>query len=222
MAASMSHEIRNPLVAIRTFAELLPQRYNDPEFRKEFSGLVFEEVGRLTRIIDQINDFAHPPKLAFNAVDVRRPVADAIRALSGLADGASVTVRTEFADDAPPARADEQALRQCVEHLIRNAVESVPAGRPGAIAVSTRKTTNRSGQPCVALTVQDNGQGIPAEIRDKVFSPFCTSKTQGMGLGLPIVRRTVVDHDGTMELDSNAQGTRVTLTLPAANGHHDA
>src|SRR5437016_7423252 len=79
LAASMSHEIRNPLVAIKTFAQLLPERFDDADFRKEFNKIVVNEIDRLDKIITQINNFAHPPELVLKPIDVRSPVKKGVR-----------------------------------------------------------------------------------------------------------------------------------------------
>ena len=72
----------------------------------------------------------------------------------------------------------------------------------------------------MVVTIRDNGMGIAPELRDKIFSPFCTTKARGMGLGLPIVKRTIFDHNGRVEINSSAKGTLVSVTLPASlNGH---
>ena len=74
--------------------------------------------------------------------------------------------------------------------------------------------------PSAAVTVKDNGKGISADLKEKVFSPFCTTKARGMGLGLPIVKRTIFDHNGRVDIDSNSHGTSVSVMLPASpNGH---
>ena len=78
LAASMSHEIRNPLVAIKTFAQLLPERFDDADFRQEFNQIVVKEIDRLDKIVTQINNFAHPPDLTFKSIDVRKPLQKGI------------------------------------------------------------------------------------------------------------------------------------------------
>ncbi|HMP75868.1 MAG TPA: ATP-binding protein [Kiritimatiellia bacterium] len=216
LAASMSHEIRNPLVAIKTFAQLLPERYNDAEFRADFSKLVSMEVDRLNSIIDQINDFAHPPELQFGALDIRQALKRSIDEVlpAGKRNGIRISARLD--DDLPPVWGDERALADCFAHLLRNSMESLAHRKEGQIDLTASRLANGSSGKGVAITVRDNGQGIPAEIREKVFSPFCTTKARGMGLGLPIVKRTVVDHNGRVQIDSGDAGTSVTVTLPVA------
>ncbi len=219
LAASMSHEIRNPLVAIKTFAQLLPERYQDPEFRTSFSLLVSAEVDRLNSIIDQINDFAHPPSLKFHQLDVREPLQRSIALAlpQGVRDG--LHVKTSLADGLPAVWGDDQALADCFARLLRNASEALAGRADGAIQMDASMSEAESST--IQVSIRDNGPGIPSTLRDKVFSPFCTTKPRGMGLGLPIVKRTVVDHNGRVEVQTSQQGTTVTILLPAVlSGEH--
>ena len=214
LAASMSHEIRNPLVDIKTFAQLLPDRYQDPEFRTSFSELVSAEVDRLNSIIEQINDFAHPPSLNFHHVDVREPLQRSIALAmpQGVRDG--LHVETILSPDLPPVWGDERALADCFAHLLRNSIEALAGRADGSIKVEA--THGGTAARNVHVTIRDNGPGIPAPLCDKVFSPFCTTKPRGMGLGLPIVKRTVVDHNGQVDYQTGKNGTAVTIQLPLA------
>lgn len=216
LAASMSHEIRNPLVAIKTFAQLLPERYHDPEFRAQFSTLVAAEIDRLNAIIDQINDFAHPPELRFNALDVREPLKKSIDQVLPAGKRNGIRIMTRLDDDLPPVWGDERALTDCFAHLLRNSVEALTHRTEGRIELAATRLANGNGGKGVAITIRDNGGGIPPDIRDKIFSPFSTTKARGMGLGLPIVKRTVVDHNGRVQIDCDSEGTAVTITLPVA------
>lgn len=216
LAASMSHEIRNPLVAIKTFAQLLPERYGDDEFRSEFSKLVSSEVDRLNSIIDQINDFAHPPELKFHALDVRQPLKRSLDQVLPNGKRNGIRLSAHLDDDLPPVWGDEKALTDCFTHLLRNSVEALTLQKDGQIDLTATRLANGDSRKGVAITVRDNGSGIPASIRDKVFSPFCTTKARGMGLGLPIVKRTVVDHNGRVQIDTGERGTAITVMLPTA------
>lgn len=217
LAASMSHEIRNPLVAIKTFAQLLPERYDDPGFRKDFSELVTQEVDRLNKIIEQINDFAHPPELRFKALDVPQLLQNSIDSALKRADRNGVDIETFFDEGLPPVWGDGNALGECFSEIIRNAVESASGVKhPKVLLSASTQRSENGGSDTVNVVVEDNGPGIPEKVQEKVFSPFCTSKAQGMGLGLPIAQRTVLDHDGQIDLQSTDQGTRVRVGLPTA------
>jgi len=218
LAASMSHEVRNPLVAIKTFAQLLPERYEDPEFRSSFSELVSKEVDRLNRIIEQINDFAHPPKLDLKPVDLNKLLKKAIDLAGKRVERNGVRLESSLDRPLPEVQGDESALTECFTHLITNAVEATRQKSNGQVSVSVAADQNSNGHGLVTVRIRDNGSGIPAEIREKVFSPFCTTKARGMGLGLPIARRTVVDHNGQVEIRTNEKGTEVMVSLPKSNG----
>ena len=219
LAASMSHEVRNPLVAIKTFAQLLPERFDDPDFRKDFNEIVVQEVDRLDKIINQINNFAHPPELVMKPIDVRNPVRKAIEMARAQFGMNGTPIELNLPGDLPPVLGDEAALTEAFAHLVANAAEAT-SGQSKPRIVLAAKTVKDGPEPSgVVVTVQDNGKGIAPDLKEKVFSPFCTTKPRGMGLGLPIVKRTVFDHNGRVDIESNPNGTAVSVLLPArANG----
>lgn len=217
LAASMSHEIRNPLVAIKTFAQLLPERFDDPEFRKNFNQIVGQEVDRLDKIITQINSFAHPAELNMKPLDIRAPVKRGLElARTKFGTNGGVAVETQLPADLPTVMGDENALAEAVAHLVANAAEAVVEQKKPRIVLSARPIRQDDRASAVLVTVQDNGRGIDPEMKEKVFSPFCTTKARGMGLGLPIVKRTVFDHNGRVDIDTSAHGTSVSIALPAS------
>ena len=220
LAASMSHEIRNPLVAIKTFAQLLPERFDDADFRQEFNQIVVKEVDRLDKIITQINSFAHPPDLTFESIDVRNPLKKAIEiARERYHLNGDVAVETSLPQDLPRVMGDEAALTEAFAHLVANAAESLSGRTKARITLSAKPVRQGKKATGVVVTVRDNGRGIAPEMKEKIFSPFCTTKARGMGLGLPIVKRTVFDHNGRVDIDSTSHGTLVSVMLPTkSNG----
>src|SRR6266481_4785185 len=219
LAASMSHEIRNPLVAIKTFAQLLPERFDDPEFRKQFNKIVVNEIDRLDKIITQINNFAHPPELVLKPIDVRSPVKKGVEiARSRYGINGKVELETSLPSNLPQVLGDETALAEAFAHLLANAAEASADRTKPRITLTAKPVREGRGKAAVVVTVRDNGSGIAPEIKDKIFSPFCTTKPRGMGLGLPIVKRTVFDHQGRVEVDSNSKGTEVSVLLPTTSG----
>ncbi len=216
LSASMSHEIRNPLVAIKTFAQLLPERYNDSEFREEFSRMVNEEVGRLNGIIDQIDGFARCKDIERIPLDIRHPLQEAVQQAQKTFDPAGkVHIKQSIPDSLPEIVGDRNALGDGFYHLLSNAYESLPGYDEPRILVRADHTLGGKSPAMVMVQVEDNGRGIDASIREKIFSPFCTTKTRGMGLGLAIVQRTIVDHKGKLDIHSGDRGTTVTIMLPA-------
>ena len=214
LAASMSHEVRNPLVAIKTFAQLLPERFDDPDFRRDFNEIVVQEIDRLDLIITQINNFAHPPELQFKPLDLRTPMKRAIELVRARSIENGFSIETALPADLPRVVGDESALAEAFAHLVANAAEAT-SGRPRPkITLSAKPVRDGAHTSGVVVTICDNGRGIAAELKDKIFSPFCTTKARGMGLGLPIVKRTVFDHNGRVDIDSNLHGTSVSVLLP--------
>jgi nitrogen-specific signal transduction histidine kinase len=215
LAASMSHEVRNPLVAIKTFAQLLPERYEDPEFRAEFSNLVGHEINRLNAMIDQLNSFAHPQELNLIDLDVSQAVQFAwVHLQKHPPDDIPLPeMREEIEPCLPEVKADLNAMSECVEHLLRNATEAI-AGRKGYIQIHIYTDTDLELGKTVNIRISDDGPGVPPELKDQVFSPFCTQKARGLGLGLSIAHRTMTDHNGKLKLTSNPRGTTVILSLP--------
>jgi nitrogen-specific signal transduction histidine kinase len=219
LAASMSHEVRNPLVAIKTFAQLLPERFDDPDFRVDFSEIVVQEIDRLELIITQINNFAHPPELHFKPIDLRAPMKKAVELARSRSAQNSLSIETTLPDDLPRVVGDETALAEAFAHLVANAAEATHGQPRARITLSAKSIRDGDHTSGVVVTVHDNGKGISADLKDKIFSPFCTTKARGMGLGLPIVKRTVFDHNGRVDIESNPQGTSVSVLLPVvANG----
>jgi nitrogen-specific signal transduction histidine kinase len=230
LAASMSHEIRNPLVAIKTFAQLLPERYRDSEFRGEFSKVVTHEIGRLDQIIKQIDDFAHPPELRMQPLDIRAALKKGLESALPPSLRSGIRIAASVDEDLPQILGDEKALADCFAHIFRNSAEALAHQKNPEIEVTARRTGlgngngngnghshgNGRSESAVSVVVRDNGRGMPPEILEKVFSPFCTTKARGMGLGLPIVKRTIVDHNGRVNVESSDQGTSVAVVLPAA------
>lgn len=214
LATAISHEVRNPLVAISTFSQLLPERYADEEFRTQFRDLTTQEVTRLNGMIDQLDEYAHPPRLHFAPVDPVTLLETATcKARSG--DSGLPRINLEAAPGLPPIRGDLNILADSIVRLLQNAATAVANQAGPQVSVRAYAGEIGSGRPAIVLEVRDNGPGIPPELREKVFSPFCTTKVRGVGLGLPVVRRTMIDHGGLVALDSDKTGTRIRLTLPA-------
>ncbi|HZE12981.1 MAG TPA: ATP-binding protein [Chthoniobacterales bacterium] len=217
LAASMSHEIRNPLVAIKTFAQLLPERFDDPDFRKDFNEIVVQEIDRLDKIITQINNFAHPTELVVKPVDVRSSLKRAIEMAKARVTKNGISIDTVLPNDLPRVLGDEDALAEAFAHIVANAAEATSGQSKPRITLSAKPIREDGRTSGVVITIQDNGRGISPDLREKIFSPFCTTKARGMGLGLPIVKRTVFDHNGRVDIDSNPHGTSVSIMLPATS-----
>jgi signal transduction histidine kinase len=115
----------------------------------------------------------------------------------------------------PRVNGDARALGEAFQHLIRNAIEALANQPRPELSLILQTQQDDTHQPTVVLVIKDNGPGIPADLLSKVFSPFYTTKARGLGLGLPIAQRTILDHNGQIAIHSNELGTCVTVRLPA-------
>jgi signal transduction histidine kinase len=214
LAASMSHEIRNPLVAIKTFSQLLPERYEDPDFRSEFSEQVSAEVDQLNHIIDKINEFANPPRPVFLPLDIRRPIEHAVTRIQSEFEHENLKLHLSSDDSVMQINGDEASMEECIYHLLKNAAENLNNKAGSRINVAVKGRSPQNGPSKLLITITDNGGGVDESLREKVFSPFSTIKARGLGLGLPIAKRAVIDHNGQMDIETSPGGTTITITLP--------
>ncbi|MBN2163534.1 MAG: PAS domain-containing protein [Pontiellaceae bacterium] len=216
LASSMSHEIRNPLVAIKTFSQLLPARYEDPDFRADFSQQVTAEVDQLNHIIDKINEFANPPKPIFLPIDIRKPIEFAVTRIQSEFEHENLKIHLSSDESDLEVNGDAASLEECIYHLLRNSAENL-GNKPGSrLNVSVKGRSNLDSGGLLYVMVTDNGSGIEPSLRDKVFSPFSTTKARGMGLGLPIAKRAVIDHNGRIDIETSSGGTTITIVIPSA------
>jgi len=216
LTAGLAHEIRNPLVAIRTFTQLLPERYDDAEFREGFQGLALKEVDRICGLINDLLSFARPsrPNVAEESMN---DVVDGIaRILETEAKEKGVEITRDFGAKLPKVWIDREQMKQVFMNLILNAIQAMKEG--GSIFISTRLTAKdeapHSGQ-FVQVEVRDTGVGIPADNLDHIFDPFFTSKDEGSGLGLSISHQIVQEHGGYVTVESRVGvGTTFYINLP--------
>jgi signal transduction histidine kinase len=218
LAAAMSHEVRNPLVAISTFAQLLPERYGDVEFRTDFSQLVAREISRLTGMIDQISEFAMAREPSFRPVAMDAVLSRAVTVAGQQHPSERTRVGLTVEEGLPRLDGDAASLTEAFAHLIVNAVEAAEKCGNPVVTVTARKGAG-SARPRLVVRIQDNGKGIPPDTIEKVFSPFYSTKARGIGLGLPLAKRTFTDHSGQITMDSSTAGTIVTVVLPLKQEH---
>ena len=128
-----------------------------------------------------------------------------------------MSIETTIPFDLPKVLGDETALAEALAQLVANAAEATAGQKKGRVTLGAKPVRDGGHASGVLITVQDNGRGIAPALKGKIFSPFCTTKARGMGLGLPIVKRTVFDHNGRVDIDSNSHGTLVSILLPASS-----
>jgi signal transduction histidine kinase len=218
LAASVAHEVRNPLNAIAMSAQRLRREVLEPAFpapsperddAEELVRVVEEESRRINGTVQRFLEFARPPRLAprrtsFGAL--AQSAAEAVRAMAE-ARGVSVVVET---DQAGEASVDPDQLRQAVDNILRNAIEATPQG--GIVRVAATSSPREH-----VLTIEDGGQGIPAELVPRIFDLYYTTKPDGTGIGLAVTQQIVTAHGGTIEVASvPGEGTRMAIRIPAA------
>jgi signal transduction histidine kinase len=227
LAAGVAHEINNPLAAIATCAEGLlrdeqralarngpPAFAHDPadgrERIREYLGIIAKEAMRVRDTTARLLAFARPESGRREPVWLQREVREVATMLDHSATRAGVTLDLDLAQNTPPVLGDPADLRQVAFNLLKNALDASSHG--GAVAIRVNQRDDN-----VVLEVEDHGHGVAAEIRDRVFEPFVTTKApgDGTGLGLAISHRIVTDHGGSLRLHTPTRGGACfTVTLP--------
>jgi signal transduction histidine kinase/MFS family permease len=217
LAAGVAHEIKNPLVAIRTFAELLPERFNEVDFREDFSKVVIKEISRIDDLVGRLRGIAATAPQQVGAVDLRDPITETITLLRGQLEQTRTSVTRDFQDPAPYVTIEESQLKQLFLNLFLNAIEAMGTGGTLTVRI-TRKHTQ--GQPLIVVDVSDTGPGISDAVAANIFDPFFTTKAQGSGLGLTICRGITDAHRGTIRAERNPDGpgTTIIVELPVPSG----
>jgi two-component system sensor kinase FixL len=210
MAAVVAHEVKNPLAGIRGAIQIIGSRLPADSTDRRMTSEIVARIDALADLMKDLLLFARPPKPQPQAIDLAALVTSTAQLLRQDPTLGDLEVRIDGA--APPAMADASLLQIVVHNLLLNGAQAVQ-GR-GVIAVSVGVA---NGMCEVRIT--DAGPGIPAVIRDKVFTPFFTTKARGSGLGLPTCQRIVEAHHGTIAVEApEGGGTTVVLRLPAAPG----
>jgi signal transduction histidine kinase len=216
LTAGLAHEIRNPLVAIRTFTQLLPERYDDAEFREGFQGLALKEVDRICGLINDLLSFARPSKPNVAPENVNDVVENIARILETQAKEKGVVILREFGENLPKIWIDREQMKQVFMNLILNAIQAMREG--GSINISSRSISRNGAEPAgdfVQVEIRDTGVGIPEENLQHIFDPFFTSKDEGSGLGLAVSHQIVQEHGGFVTVESQVgKGTAFFVHVP--------
>lgn len=211
LTAGLAHEIRNPLVAVNTFLQLLPERFEDKEFREEFLKLTTSEVERVTNLVNNLLDFARPSEPKLSKTDVNEVIGKVIDLIRVTAKKKRVIINTKL-EKIPQAMLDEEQIKQVFLNILLNAIEAIP--NEGTIWVGSR-SMQKNGLEYVQVEIEDTGKGIPKRILDHIFDPFFTTKEKGSGLGLSISHQIVQEHNGFIEVKSIlGKGTTFFVNLP--------
>ena len=216
LAASLAHEIKNPLVTVRTMADLLQERYDDPEFRKDFVALAVQEIRRIDALISQLLGFARETPVVSQVLDITSPLEDMLLLLSHRLQESMIDVRRHYPSEPLRVQADGGHLKQVFLNLLLNAVDATPEQGVIDLTVESCRTAERDH---ARVIIGNTGRPIPDEIRGRIFTPFFTTKPGGTGLGLSICQNIMRQHAGVIRLEEDVEGmTRFGIVLPVFDG----
>jgi signal transduction histidine kinase len=210
LGASLAHEIRNPLVSIKTFVQLLPTHYSDPAFRQKFFRLISDEVGRIDQLTEQLLDLAAPRTYVAQHIQLHPLLEASVELVAAKAAHRDINVITDLGAHPDAAFTDAAAAKQVILNLCFNAVQAVDThdGPERWVRVSTRNTTVG-----IEMAVADSGPGIPPEIRPRLFQPFQTTKSTGFGLGLAICSDILTNLNASISVDPTESGRGATFRV---------
>lgn len=202
LAATVAHEVRNPLAGISANAELVREGLSDPA-DQESVDMIMREVDRLSALVADLLHYARERDARVDAFDLAREARHVCDLLLADAEQSGVTLRWEGQGF---AHGDAELSRQCLLNIVRNAIQACrPAGTVSLIVEPGR------------IVVRDQGTGVPASLRETMFEPFVTGRTRGLGLGCAVAKRCMQRQDGNVELvQTGEQGSEFALQWPTA------
>jgi nitrogen-specific signal transduction histidine kinase len=224
LSAGMAHEIKNPLVSIKTFAQLLPERYQDSDFRETFSNLIGHEIDRIDSLVNQLLRFARPAKPVLRPMHVHTVLEKSLQLVGHRLYQKEIKLTRSWQADVDTIRADADQLEQVFLNFFLNAMDAMKHGgelnvvteiRAASEWVAAISGTNGDSPEVLRVTIRDDGEGIRTEDIPHVFDPFFTTKDYGTGLGLSVVHGIIQEHGGQIEVESELKkGTSFHILLP--------
>jgi PAS domain S-box-containing protein len=220
LAASVAHELNNPLATLALHAESLLGHLPADDSKRRAVQVIEQEVERMATLVSNLLLFSRRSHPQTSTLDLIEELNNSLEFINYHLRSNQIAVVTDFASDLPSVHADRQQLRQVFLNLLTNGSDAMPEG--GTLTVSARRQFLESGAAAAMIEFTDTGIGINPEDVPKLWEPFFTTKPEGRGtgLGLPICRRTVEEHQGTIDIESHpGKGTTVRIILPAIGEH---
>ena len=209
LSAGMAHEIKNGMVAVKTFVDLLLEKDQDAELGE----VVRHELERINAIVTQMLRMAAPASANFKTVRVHEVLDHSLRLLQPQVGGKLIAVKKNYRAESDAVRGDDAQLQQTFMNLLLNALEAM--GPNGTLAISTEIAGGESGARVLQIQIQDTGVGITPENLAHLFEPFFTTKKNGTGLGLAICQRIIHEHHGSIHAQSEpGKSSRFSIALP--------
>jgi signal transduction histidine kinase len=209
LGASIAHEIRNPLVSIKTFVQLLPKHYQEAVFREKFFRLIGDEVGRIDRLTEQLLDLSSPRVFTAQQTAIHLLLKSCIDLVSAKADDKGVQILTDFQAQNDLVFTDPNAVKQVVLNLSFNAIQALEP-QTGERWI---KFISKEVPDGVEVTVSDNGPGISHEVWSRLFQPFQSTKSSGFGLGLAICKDILSSLHASITADQPEPGHGATFRI---------
>ncbi len=214
LAAEIAHEIRNPITTVQMLAEALAGDFSETDPRRQDVAVIQNKLRQMNRIVDQVLDMARAREIHAAPFDVREAIEDTLFLTERRMASSGIELRKRFAADSPQAYGDRGQIEQALLNLILNGCQAMSQG--GRLSVSTSLKT-RDGERQIAIRVRDSGPGIPAAQMERIFTPFFTTRSEGVGMGLFVARRVMRAHSGDLTVQSRTgEGAVFEATLPAA------
>lgn len=211
MAATIAHELKNPLVTIGGFASRLQKQIPKDAPYRNYLETIISESRRLEQMLADLLNYSRKPVICYSRFDLLDILNECISDYATRFAENNIKLNLSLPSGNWETLADQNQLKQVFINLLVNAQEAMPNG--GSLSISlSRPENNENNSVCIVFS--DNGGGIPPEIIGKVFVPFFTTKRHGTGLGLPIVNRIIKNHGGTLKAANNGHGAEFTITLP--------
>ncbi len=212
LAAMVAHEVRTPLTVMRSSAQMLASEKAPASIdRDELASTIVSEVDRVNRVVDGLIQLARPVEGRPAPTSLVDSIERAVEFTKSHAEKTGIALECDLDQTQPPALCDPDQIYQVVLNLLVNAIQALQDG--GRIRIATLEEKGGT----VGFAVEDDGPGLPAELRDRVFNPFVTSREEGTGLGLAFVERAVKAHRGTVEVRSQeGVGTTFAVRIPVA------
>jgi signal transduction histidine kinase len=218
LSASLAHEIKNALVAVKTFIDLLLEKNRDAELAE----VVRREIGRMDALVSRLLKFAGPARPALSPIRLHQVLDNSLQLVRHQFEEKLIALNRSYAAASDLVKGDDQELEQTFVNLFLNALEAM--GPNGTLTVATHllsddangSRSRNTAHPQVRVTIKDTGVGIPPEILGRMFEPFFTTKQHGTGLGLPIAQRIIQQHHGAIHVESQPNhGATFSIFLPA-------
>ena len=210
MAASLAHELKNPLITIGGFAGRLIKSLPVDAREHHYADVIVSEVSRLEKMLTEILAFSRKPTICFSACDLEGIVRDCLASCATTFEDHNI--KASLISDVPPltVSGDAHQLKQVFLNLVLNSCDAMPEGGKLFLTIERTDLDRKS----VIVTVEDTGGGISKEMQSQIFNPFFTTKHHGTGLGLSIANRIIINHFGSIETHNSEQGAVFTIILP--------